>query len=198
MAQDGLTLGGLRRLEPAAEAAEPVGVEMVEPVRGRETPDDGPAAVPAAGEERHREVSVLRPSGRQGRGLAREPRGRSDSPPPRVPGMRRADSRATSASTKSRTWSSRRTAGASDSTARSSSPVCSRRAKSGPCASPRSRAIADKVEATLQEKPEREITAAEIGALRHARAEASRQGRLRPVCVGLPQFPRPRRVHATS
>ena len=43
-------------------------------------------------------------------------------------------------------------------------PACSRRARSGRSAWRRSKPIADRVEATLQERPEKEIATAEIGA----------------------------------
>ena len=55
--------------------------------------------------------------------------------------------------------------------------------------------VADRVEATLQERPEKEIATAEIGGLRDGGAEAARQGRLCAVRVGLPALPRHRRVH---
>ena len=42
--------------------------------------------------------------------------------------------------------------------------ACSRRARSGRSASRRSRRVADRVEATLQERPEKEIATADIGA----------------------------------
>ena len=59
-------------------------------------------------------------------------------------------------------------------------------------------AIADRVEAELQDRPEREMTTEEIGARRDAGAQAARPGRVRPVRVGLPAFPRPRRVQART
>ena len=55
-------------------------------------------------------------------------------------------------------------------------------------------AVADRVEATLQERPEKEIATADIGALRDGGAEEARQGRLRPVRVGLSSLPRHQRV----
>ena len=55
--------------------------------------------------------------------------------------------------------------------------------------------VADKVEATLQDRPEKEMGTEEVGAHRDGGAEAARQGRLRPLRVGLPLVPRRRRVH---
>ncbi len=45
--------------------------------------------------------------------------------------------------------------------------------------------VADKVEATLQERPEKEMGTEEVGRARHGRAQAARQGRLRALRVGL-------------
>ena len=59
-------------------------------------------------------------------------------------------------------------------------------------------AIADKVEGSLQERPEREMSTEDIGALRHAGAQRARQGGVRAVRVGLSQLPRPRRVQARA
>ena len=56
-------------------------------------------------------------------------------------------------------------------------------------------AVADRVEGTLQERPEREIATVEIGAVRHGRAEDARQSRLRPLRFGVPSLPGHRRVH---
>ena len=56
-------------------------------------------------------------------------------------------------------------------------------------------AIADRVEATLQERPEKEIATADIGAFVMEELQEARQGRLRPLRVGLPPLPRHRRVH---
>ena len=55
--------------------------------------------------------------------------------------------------------------------------------------------VADKVEATLQERPEKEMATDEVGAARDGRAQAARQGGLCPLRLGLPPFPRHRRVH---
>ena len=56
-------------------------------------------------------------------------------------------------------------------------------------------AVADRVEATLQERPEKEIAHRRHRRVRDGGAEEARQGRLRPLRVGLPAFPRHRRVH---
>ena len=109
MFQDGLNLARVRRLGDEARASR--GAAVAAP--RRRAADAGRRSVARA------EVSLLRSSRRQGRRLAGEPRRRRHPPPARVPGMRAAASPATSASTRSRTWSSRRTAGGSGSSGRS-------------------------------------------------------------------------------
>ena len=47
-------------------------------------------------------------------------------------------------------------------------------------------AIADRVEATLQERPEKEIADGRYRRVRHGGAEEARQGRVRAVRVGVP------------
>ena len=56
-------------------------------------------------------------------------------------------------------------------------------------------AVADRVESTLQERAEKEISTQRSRRVRHGGAEEARQGGLRAVRVGLPPFPRHRRVH---
>ena len=55
--------------------------------------------------------------------------------------------------------------------------------------------VADKVEATLQERPEKEMGTEEVGRAGDGRAEAPRQGGLRAVRLRVPALPRHRRVH---
>ena len=56
-------------------------------------------------------------------------------------------------------------------------------------------AVADRVEATVQERPEKEMSTRGGRRARHGRAQAARQGRLRALRLGLPAFPRHRRIH---
>ena len=56
-------------------------------------------------------------------------------------------------------------------------------------------AIADRVEMTLQDRPEKEMSTADVGAFVMQELKRPRQGRLRAVRVGLPSLPRHRRVH---
>ena len=55
--------------------------------------------------------------------------------------------------------------------------------------------VADKIEARLQDRPEKEMGTEEVGRHRDGGAEAARQGGLRPLCVRLPLVPRRGRVH---
>ncbi len=55
--------------------------------------------------------------------------------------------------------------------------------------------VADRVEVMLQERPEKEIATAEIGAFVMQELKQPRQSCLRALCLGLPPLPRHRRVH---
>ena len=59
-------------------------------------------------------------------------------------------------------------------------------------------AIADRVEASLQDKPEREITRRGDRRVRDEGAAPARSGGVRPLRVRVPEFPRPGRVQARA
>ena len=56
-------------------------------------------------------------------------------------------------------------------------------------------AIADRVEMTLQDRPEKEMSTTDVGAFVMQELKRPGQGRLRPLRLGLSSLPRRRRVH---
>ena len=114
------------------------------------------------------EVSLLRPSGRQGRGLAREQGRRSHPPPPRVPRVRpplhelRADRRDPVHGREE--GRPARAVRASEARRRD----CSRRARSGRCAWPRSRRSPTRSSRRCRRSPSARFSTEDIGAYRHA------------------------------
>ena len=141
--QDGLGFGGMRNLAHARLTRTQAGARS-----DRRRPD---------------EVSVLRASRRQGRRLAREPRRRSHPPPARMPRLRqalhqlRADRRdPVHGGEEGRQPRAVRAAEAD----RRLLKACEKR----PVSVAALEAVADRVESTLQERAEKEISTAEIGA----------------------------------